>query len=271
VPRDQYRDTLLIEAIVTSPRIAREAAGIISWRTGNSDPLLIARRTLEYKVRADPMRGITAGTYRDAAAALRDLGRGTEAAALEALAATGAELEQASRQWRARYEGRPLTAAERDGQELLEAGIIVPRTETAPAGVDGARYAAANCLLPHGASRPVVIVAAHAQAAEIVTGFRDENEQAAWLADRRQVKGRPAGSTLLSRHLPPGERQRGLAETVAVTPVTGWPSTRHVTALRTRDRSWRAERRIRAAGHQESSQCDGAQIIHSGTLVISHD
>jgi hypothetical protein len=184
MPDDRQRGRRLMPRPADFLPAAAEALRIIAERGDDTDAWLLARRAAEYELRAGPDGGLTGQVYRDAAAALREFGHEAEAAGLEAIAATSTHLDQASLSWRARYEGRPMTTAEQADFELLENGSIQPYQPNKTAGTDGAFYSAANRVEPSAAASPVVIVTTPAATLEIITGFRDENQQTAWLADR---------------------------------------------------------------------------------------
>jgi hypothetical protein len=173
-------------------------------RQGSTDEWMLIRRAAEYELGFGP-DGIPEGMFRYAAAALRELGYQADGATLDAIAGTSTELDEVSAAWRIRYDDRPLTAAEKSDLDLLGNGSIRQAEHDASIGIDGAWYCAASMAQATGAVSPVVVVTTLAPTVEIVTGFRDEDELASWLADRQLATGLPPGERHPEGIVPPGE------------------------------------------------------------------
>jgi hypothetical protein len=173
-------------------------------RKGSTDEWMLVRRAAEYELGFGP-DGIPEGMFRYAAAALRKLGYQADGATLDAIAGTSAELDEVSAAWRTRYDDRPLTAAEKSDLDLLGNGSIRQAEQDASIGIDGAWYCAASLVQATGAANPGVVVTTLAPTVEIVTGFRDEDELASWLADRQLASGLPLGERHPGGIVPAGE------------------------------------------------------------------
>jgi hypothetical protein len=183
----------LVPLVARFPLVSGELMRIIDSRGDGGDHdrdlWLLVRRATEWDMATDPVDPITAGQCRQAAATLRRDGHGADAASLEALAAVSPELEQADREWRARYAGLPQTAMGRGALRLLAGGRLWPDSAEV-AGLDGATYSAATTLGPAGHPIPVVVATTPAGSLEVI-GFGDSDDRAAWLEDRRLPDGEP--------------------------------------------------------------------------------
>jgi hypothetical protein len=177
------RERWFVERLMRAPGIGGQARELIRRAGGGADACLRARRIVEYELNAGP-DGIGEWVFRQAAAALRAAGRPAESAALADIADTSGLLAETSREWHGRYLGRPPTTAERVDSGLLESGCVRLHERYPRLGDDGALYAPGSITGPGGEPHPVAVVFTHAGTAEVVTGFRHEYEQAAWLVGR---------------------------------------------------------------------------------------
>jgi hypothetical protein len=181
--------------LMRAPGIGGEARELIRRAGGGADACLRARRIVEYELNAGP-DGIGEWVFREAAATLRAAGRPAESAALADIADTSGLLAAASREWHGRYLGRPPATAERADADLVHSECVRLGGRHPRPGDDGALYAPGTITGPGGEPHPVAVVFTHARTAEVVTGFRHEYEQAAWLASRGLDTLQPAASPL---------------------------------------------------------------------------
>jgi hypothetical protein len=100
-------------------------------RKGSTDEWMLVRRAAEYELGSGP-DGIPEGMFRYAAGALRELGFQADGATLDAIAGTGAELDEVSAAWRTRCDDRPLTASEKSDLDLLGRGASARLSKTHP-------------------------------------------------------------------------------------------------------------------------------------------
>lgn len=183
---------ILAETIAELP--AGALVGIGPATLADGDAWLLNRRVAEAQDGT-----FSEEEYSEAASALRLLGHDTEADSLASIARTTTSLEKADREWRNRYRDRQPTLTEQRDAELLKTGRVQHMDTGMVAGIDGAVYTPAVLTGPAGATVPAVVVATHAGMAEVVTGFRTEDDRQAWLADRAQpIPGREPKATPLT-------------------------------------------------------------------------
>jgi hypothetical protein len=164
-------------------RLARTVLRALSADRNGADGRLRARRLVEIRLGVGPEGGISDSSYRRAAAALKDAGRVAEAEALEAIAATGAELRAARREWQDRYARRPRTEAEIRALTWMSSGSVRTEDNEGMRGADGAWYHAAALMTDSG-TIPAVVMTTRAGFAEVVEGFAAGAAMRAWLQDR---------------------------------------------------------------------------------------
>lgn len=163
-----------------------------------TDRWLLLRRMAEYEIRRGPADEIGDEVFRLAAKKLRDQDDEDGARAMEAIAAAGDELRNTDLDWLHRYDGRPVTTAERAASDLLVKGTIWPEEPGGVTGIDGASYGPVGLARDSGDLIPAVLTITHTGSLEIVSGFEDLAERDAWLADRVLGRAAPADG------LPPG-------------------------------------------------------------------
>lgn len=157
-----------------------------------TDRWLLLRRMAEYEIRRGPADEIGDEVFRLAAKKLREQDDEDGARAMEAIAVAGGELRNTDLDWLHRYDGRPVTTAERAASDLLAKGLIWPDETGRVTGLDGALYEAVSLARDSGDPLPAVLAITHTGAIEIVSGFEDAVERDAWLADRSLGRAAPA-------------------------------------------------------------------------------
>ena len=185
---DQDRDRELVERLTSTPELGAMAARAIQQgRYDGTDACLYARRVLDRELGAGP-DGAAEWVYRQAAGKLHLAGRQAEGFALRLIADTSSVLAAAAADWHGRYLSRPVTASERAALAMIAAGIVhpvvLPGDVQGGLGADGALYTPASVTADDGMTAPAVIVTTPAGTTEVVTGFADARERAAWLGDR---------------------------------------------------------------------------------------
>ena len=195
MPEAIQHERWLVERLIRAPGIGGEARELIRHAGGGTDSCLRARRIVEYELNAGP-DGIGEWVFREAAAVLRAADRAAESEALAGIADTSGLLAAVSREWHGRYLGRPLTVAERVDAGLVHSECVRLGGRHPRPGDDGALYAPGSITGPGGGPHPVAVVFTHAGTAEVVTGFRHEHEQAAWLSSRGLDTLNPAAEPL---------------------------------------------------------------------------
>lgn len=161
---------------------------------------LLDRLRLEGEIWNGPAYSIGAEAYRDAAKLLSRGGHEEEAATLERLAATDAEVRHAAWEW----EIRMPSPAPRPGGGARAAAADRPVPFRLPGvtGIDGVSYAETTTAIGELA----VLAEGIPGLPEIVTGFADESERAEWLADRTLSQldrtDLPPGAEFIARFTP---------------------------------------------------------------------
>lgn len=163
-----------------------------------TDRWLLLRRMAEYEIRRGPADEIGDEVFRLAAEKLREQDDEDGARAMEAIAAAGDALRNADLDWLHRYDGRPVTTAERAANDLLVKGVIWPEELDGVTGIDGASYGPVGLARDSGDLLPAVLTITHTGSLEIVSGFEDPAERNAWLTDRVLGRAAPVDG------LPPG-------------------------------------------------------------------
>lgn len=139
---------------------------------------LLDRLRLEDEIWNGPAYSISAQAYRDAAELLSGRGHEEEAATLERLAATDAEVRHAAWEWETRMPSPvPQPGA---GAHAGAADQPIPFRLPGVTGIDGVSYAETTT----GTGELAVLAEGIPGRPEIVTGFADASERAEWLADR---------------------------------------------------------------------------------------
>lgn len=169
--------------MLDDPGLARRVSQILSAGRNGVDARLRARRLVETRLGVGPRDGISDGSYRRAAAALREAGHAAEAEALEAIAAAGVELRAARREWQDRHASRPRTEAEIRAMTWIGSGRVRTEGNEGMTGADGASYQAAALITDSG-TVPAVVMTARTGFADVIDGFAPGRAMHAWLQDR---------------------------------------------------------------------------------------
>lgn len=161
---------------------------------------LLDRLRLEGEIWNGPAYSIRAEAYRDAAELLSQRGHEREAATLERLAATDAEVRHAAWEWETRMPSpvsRPGASARADAADRP-----IPFRLPGVTGIDGVSYAETTTA----AGELAVLARGIPGKPGLVTGFADANERAEWLADRTLSQldraDLPPGAEFMTRFTP---------------------------------------------------------------------
>lgn len=191
---------------VAKPAVLSTAQTLVARWGRSNDAALHARQVLERGLGADPERTFTVDDYRYAADCLFGIGEPAHGEVLEAIAATDAEFQGASRSWLHRYDQRPLTAAERYSLAELSSGQVVSRTRPGH-GIDGGWYAPASYQRN---GRPAVVVTSSA-GTRFVVPFASSSDAMEWLANRSPEMEGPLRTTVDGPVTRPGREEEVLA------------------------------------------------------------
>lgn len=162
-------------ALVRFLEFSGEALRMLASEADPADRRMLTRRVAEYGIACedglDP--GAVPGPGPHASTEWRDCWDSTET-----------ELLNAELDWAHRYDTRPATAREHRIADLMLAGLISLEKSPGTAGIDGTLYAPARREHAPGRLDPALVAVTDAGIIEVITGFRDREHRAAWLADR---------------------------------------------------------------------------------------
>lgn len=172
------------------PEAVTRAQRLMAAGGRSNDAVQHGRQYLERAFGADPEASFTRADYEFAGDWLYGAGRQAHGEVMESIAAVDGELRAAWPSWRHRYDGRPLTAAERGAEEQLRTGQVVERSRPGH-GIDGGWYGAA--WYPR-TGQPAVVVTTSALTREVIP-FGDVAGARAWLDSRSPRSTGPLPAT----------------------------------------------------------------------------